>query len=251
MQLPDEPTVYDYLVLSLTSKDAIATFNWDPLLIQAYIRCHRFTKNLPHILCLHGNVAVGYCSEHIEYGTKNTICPVCHRLLTPTKLLYPVANKNYQDDDFTKRNWEAVESMIENSYMLTIFGYSAPSSDKEAVTLLKKAWGELEKRQLEEVSVIDIIKEEEMIEKWKDFIYSHHYRYTHDFFDSYLGKFPRRSCEATFAMFMGNIFMDGGRGFKKGMSWEDIKLFLHELLVEEKETSLGKNYPPHYLPQRK
>jgi hypothetical protein len=29
--LPDEPTVYDYLVMSLTSKDLIATFNWDPI----------------------------------------------------------------------------------------------------------------------------------------------------------------------------------------------------------------------------
>lgn len=30
MELPNEPTVYDYLVLSLRAKDAIATFNWDP-----------------------------------------------------------------------------------------------------------------------------------------------------------------------------------------------------------------------------
>lgn len=28
--LPDEPTIYDFLVMSLTSKDLIATFNWDP-----------------------------------------------------------------------------------------------------------------------------------------------------------------------------------------------------------------------------
>lgn len=32
LELPDYPTIYDYLVLSLTNKDAIAIFNWDPLL---------------------------------------------------------------------------------------------------------------------------------------------------------------------------------------------------------------------------
>lgn len=36
LELPDYPTIYDYLILSLTGKDVIATFNWDPLLIQAY-----------------------------------------------------------------------------------------------------------------------------------------------------------------------------------------------------------------------
>jgi hypothetical protein len=33
LQLPDEPTLYDHLVLSLRPKDVIATFNWDPFLI--------------------------------------------------------------------------------------------------------------------------------------------------------------------------------------------------------------------------
>lgn len=33
--LPDQPTIYDLLIISLRKKDAIATFNWDPLLLQA------------------------------------------------------------------------------------------------------------------------------------------------------------------------------------------------------------------------
>ena len=56
--------------------------------------------------------------------------------------------------------WDATEAMIEESFMLTIFGYSAPSSDKKAVSLLKRAWGPLEKRQLEETCFIDIIDPE-------------------------------------------------------------------------------------------
>ena len=69
LRIPDEPTVYDFLILSLTEKDVIATFNWDPLLIQAYVRCSNYTENLPHIFCLHGNVAVGFCKEDMEFGT--------------------------------------------------------------------------------------------------------------------------------------------------------------------------------------
>lgn len=78
--------------------------------------------------------------------------------------------------------------------MIIIFGYSAPSSDMEAVELLKKAWENKENRQFEEILVIDIIEEDEMLLKWKDFIYSHHYRYTKDFYSSYLGIFPCQSC---------------------------------------------------------
>ena len=36
--IPKEPTIYDYILLSLRDKDLIATFNWDPLLVQAYRR---------------------------------------------------------------------------------------------------------------------------------------------------------------------------------------------------------------------
>jgi hypothetical protein len=38
VQIPAGPTVYDYLLLCLRSKDVIATFNWDPLLAQAHER---------------------------------------------------------------------------------------------------------------------------------------------------------------------------------------------------------------------
>lgn len=247
LELPDSPTVYDFLILSLTSKDVIATFNWDPLLIQAYVRCRMITDNLPHIFCLHGNVGMGYCSEHREFGTTDTVCPVCGKVLPPTKLLYPVKEKDYNSDDYIQGCWDATEYIIENSYMLTIFGYSAPSSDQAAVELLKKAWGNLENRQLEEVSVIDIIDEDEMLKKWDQFIYSHHYRYSNDFFHSYLGMFPRRSCEMVFATVQLNVTPECGEGFREGMTWYDIRKNLNGVLSEELHTEEGKNYPLHYV----
>lgn len=246
LELPASPTIYDFLILSLTSKDVIATFNWDPLLIQAYVRCFRITENLPKILCLHGNVAMGYCEAHREFGTKDALCPICKKQLPPIKLLYPVKEKNYKDNDYIKSCWDAVDYIIENSYMITVFGYSAPSSDIEAVNLLKKAWGEKERRQLEEVSVIDIIDEDDMLKKWDDFIYSHHYRYTNNFFESYLGLFPRRTCETVFSMYSLNIPADGNRGFKQGMNWDDIYNIIDELSVDEYNTPDDENLPLYY-----
>ena len=38
LRLPDEPNRYDYLLLSLRGKDAVFTFNWDPLLVQSHVR---------------------------------------------------------------------------------------------------------------------------------------------------------------------------------------------------------------------
>ena len=77
LKLPDEPTIYDLLVLGLTKDDLIATFNWDPLLIQAYERCYLITDNLPKMAFLHGNVALGYCPDCLDYGDVDNDCPTC------------------------------------------------------------------------------------------------------------------------------------------------------------------------------
>ena len=64
LQLPDYPTIYDYLVLSLKESDVIATFNWDPFLVQAYLRAKKVTSKLPTVFFLHGTVALGRCAKH-------------------------------------------------------------------------------------------------------------------------------------------------------------------------------------------
>ncbi len=40
IEIPEAPTMYDYLILALRKKDIIASFNWDPLLLQAYSKKH-------------------------------------------------------------------------------------------------------------------------------------------------------------------------------------------------------------------
>ena len=104
LQLPDEITIYDKLVLALTSKDLIATFNWDPLLIQAYNRASKITKNLPKLTFLHGNVAAGYCEQCGCFGAlQRGICDNCGTPYQKSPLLYPVKYKDYNTSFFIKQ----------------------------------------------------------------------------------------------------------------------------------------------------
>jgi hypothetical protein len=99
LKLPDEPTLYDYLVLSFREKDVIATFNWDPFLWQAANRNYRVAKP-PHLLFLHGNVAVGFCARDKKKGQVGAKCSKCDQPFVRSKLLFPVKQKDYSSDPY-------------------------------------------------------------------------------------------------------------------------------------------------------
>lgn len=231
-ELPDEPTIYDFLILSLTKKDLIATFNWDPLLVQALRRAQLHTENLPNIVFLHGNVAVGYCETDNVIGYVGSKCK-CNKPLEPTKLLYPVKQKDYNSDVSIRKSWQILSNALEKAYMVTIFGYSAPASDVAAMEMMEKAWGSMDARNLEEIEIIDIRDENDVLNSWNNFIHTHHYSYVDNFFDTTLGKFPRRTCEATFDRTMNCQWLTSSKGFKKNMSFEDIDFAIQELLNDE------------------
>lgn len=201
MELPDTPTIYDYLVLSLREKDLIATFNWDPFLYQAWVRNLEFTKNLPYLSFLHGNVSIGYSKEDKRCGSVGMMRSD-GGFFEPTKLLYPVEQKNYTDDEFINIEWDRVKywlSKESSTVRATIFGYGAPKSDIEAVTLLNKAWGTPEDRVMEQFEIIDITPEDELRRRWDGFIHSHHYDIINNYFDSSLAQNPRRTSESYFS----------------------------------------------------
>lgn len=181
LTLPDEPTIYDMLLLGLTDKDLVATFNWDTLLIQAYIRCSPITNKLPKTAFLHGNVALGYCPDCLQYGTTDLRCPDCSKPFVKSNLLFPIKNKNYNDNELISGFWHDTQEYIKHASMITVFGYGAPTTDVEAIKLFKSAWGDLQDRSNEEFSFINIEDETTCIDKWKDFVYTHHYRYTNNF----------------------------------------------------------------------
>jgi hypothetical protein len=204
MELPNEPTIYDYLVLSLRGKDLIATFNWDPFLYQAWVRNGKFTKDLPRLSFLHGNVAIGYSKEDNRCGPIGMYMREDGGYFEPTKLLYPVEQKNYSDDPFINVEWERVKywlSKESGTVRATIFGYGAPASDLEAVSLLNNAWGTPDDREMEQFEIIDITPEDELLQRWKGFINSHHYDTSSNYFDSILGLNPRRTSESYFSTY--------------------------------------------------
>jgi hypothetical protein len=195
--LPDKPMLYDHLVLSLRKKDIIATFNWDPLLVHAYSRNRERVSDLPSLYFLHGSVAAWHCPAHLRrVGAPGTRCPECGAQFARTPLIYPVARKDYSSDPFIAQEWEITRRVLENAFALTVFGYGAPTSDKDAVDLLRIAWDSHRARELVETEIIDIKPAKEIERIWSPFFYSHHYTLCDDFYRSWIGTHPRRSCEA-------------------------------------------------------
>lgn len=199
LELPDKPTIYDYLVMSLRSKDLIATFNWDPFLYQAWWRNY-FHGSKPQLVFLHGNVAIGFDAENNMFGPVGTISRTTGKYYEPTQLLYPVKHKDYHKDIFIRKQWEILQECLDkercNTNNVTVFGYSAPVTDVEAREMMKKAWGNVNNRNMEQFEIIDIRPENEVVNSWKDFVYVDHYDYCRDFFDSSLAQYPRRTDEA-------------------------------------------------------
>lgn len=208
LRLPDEkPTIYDYLILGLRKKDVIATFNWDPLLVQAFARNKNVFEGIPspvpYILYLHGNVGIGYCQcvERTVMGSPRTLCPLCGKILTETKLLYPIKKKNYSQDPFIKKEWRDVQIFLKSAPYLSIFGYSAPAYDNDAVTLLKESWKNWKKnnepKKTSHCEIIDIKNQEDLYEQWHSFFEPYYHLHPiEDFYKSRIYRYPRRTIEA-------------------------------------------------------
>lgn len=205
IRIPDQPNLYDYLLLCLRDKDAIFTFNWDPLLVQSRLRLAKLgVSRFPRLHFLHGNVAIGYCIADDVMGVANrgwlrgSPCRKCGEPFSPTRLLFPVEKKDYQGDAFTAGEWKIARMFLEDCLMFTIFGYSAPKTDVEAIRLLKEAWGDVEQRQFEQVEIISRpdCDAAGIRETWSPFIHTHHYDVFGSFFESWIANHPRRTIEA-------------------------------------------------------
>ena len=231
--LPDRATIYDYLILGLRDKDLIASFNWDPFLIQAYLRNEKVapTKR-PRIAFLHGNVFVGACQKDRVSGINGRRCSRCGEVFTPSKLLYPVKHKDYSTDFFIKSEWNTLRHYLGRAYYLTIFGYGAPKTDVEARALMLDVWQGNKSLELAEVDVIDVKPRDEIEASWEEFFYSHHYMVTDRVTNSYLFQHPRRSCDAfASATLMCDPWHDNPfPGFEK---LEELQAWVAPLVNEE------------------
>jgi len=209
MQLPDEPTIYDYLVCSLRGKDLIATFNWDPFLYQAWRRNDRFER--PCLAFLHGNVAVGWSSADRLAGPVGMSVKASGNELLPTKLLYPVTNKDYNDDEFIIMEWERARGWMrdQQTKRFTVFGYGAPRTDVEAMQLLSEAWGPVAERNMEQIEFINRSSESELRDQWSKFVHTHHCERHENYFESSLANYPRRTAESWYHIYAPEVpFVD-------------------------------------------
>jgi hypothetical protein len=231
LELPDGPTIYDELVLSLRSKDIIATFNWDPLLWQAMLRNHEFA-DMPTVVYLHGNVAIGYCSDHKTKGMRSGWCSVCRNDFIPSRLLYPVLVKGYMTDPFISMEWTFLQSRLKAACMLTIFGYAAPDSDVEAIELMSAAWGNVNDRNMEQVEIIDIRPHDELRDSWSRFVHTHHYEVHEAFHQSWIANHPRRTGEAWWAQFFEAKFVSEHR-IPRCDSLAELQRWFEPLLLVE------------------
>lgn len=238
MQITDNPTIYDHLLLSLRDKDIVATFNWDPFLIQTYQRnASGFT--LPRLLFLHGNVEAGYCEKDRIAGINGNICSRCGEALKPTKLLYPIDKKDYHVDRFIGLQWKELQYNLRNAFMITIFGYSAPKSDVSAIELMKLAWGEIESREMEQTEIIDIKSEDTLYNTWKPFMYTHHYDVHRSFYESWIANHPRRTGEAYINQYFYTKFINNNP-IPKDLSFSELWKWLEPLQDVEKQRENDK-----------
>jgi hypothetical protein len=242
MELPDEATIYDYLVLSLRSKDIIATFNWDPFLAKAFQRNMHVIgyEQMPKIAFLHGNVSIGVCNDCKSKGWRYNSCDKCQKHFGPSKLLYPVSKKNYSSDPFLDSEWKNLQHHIQHAYFITVFGYSAPVTDAEAKKLMLDVWVENGTRDLAQIDLIDVKEREEVKENWQEFIVRENYAIKDDFFDTYLAIHPRRSCDAfAIATLQQRPWKDNH--LPKGASLKELQDWVMSLVEEEKAGKFSGN----------
>lgn len=193
---------------------------------------------MPLAVYLHGSAAVGHCAEHtpISIGTRGKACQRCGRDYKPSRLLYPVTHKNYTTDPFVEGAWAQVKASLKQAFAFTIFGYSAPETDVDAVSLLRDGWGGNEKRQLEEIELVNVTPEDQLLKSWEAFIHTHHYQYTNSFYETMIAQAPRRSCEAYWEQHMECVFLRSNQ-LPTDADWPELLAWFAPLIQRENKPS--------------
>ena len=243
LRLPGTPTIYDHLIWALRPKDVIATFNWDPFLIQA-VRRRNPRAGHPRLLFLHGNVLQGYCGKDRVHGVVGAPCSQCGESFGRVRLLYPLKEKNYQEQPAIRSTWDAAQWALENAFMVTVFGYGAPQTDRAVMQLFRDAWGGSSRRSLEQFEFIDVRDEESLVQSWEGFIHTHHYEVHRDFFDSWIANHPRRTGEAYWNQYMEAAFIDSNPIIRTD-DFDELRGWYEPLIAAEQARAEAAGPGPH------
>lgn len=174
------------------------------------------------------NVEFYICREHKMSGFNDHFCKICNHKLEPSQLLYPVGNKDYSSDIAIKSQWNLFSNMVTEASILTIFGYSAPTTDLAAKTALLESWEKLGVKHTGLVEVIDIQAREQIEQKWSEFYFKdYNFGYYNKLGDSYLFQYIRQS---GYALYMARMQQDPIREIKfpKVSSLEELYQFVRD-----------------------
>lgn len=232
LKLPEEPTVYDHLLLSLRDKDCIASFNWDPLLLQSYHRNSGKGIELPRLVFLHGNVLAGFCKEHGRINYMGKICEQCKKPLENVKLIYPIKKKNYSENEPVKIWWEILNTHLDRAFKLTIFGYGGPKSDSEAIDTISKHWST--SRFFDDTEFVTNQNEKETYDHWKQFFSSDHLNFFKNFYDTDIANYPRRTFENAWEN-GAEVHFTEQNPIPKDLDFEDLWEWYSQFTSAEKE----------------
>lgn len=134
--------------------------------------------------------------------------------------------------------WDALRSALKRAFMVTIFGYNAPTSDVTASNILREAWDDPEKTKLEQFEIIDILPENELREKWKDFINKDYYDVHSNIFSSWMLLHLRRPGEAFWNQYIeAKFIVDNPIPQDKSLS--ELRNWVEPLLEAERSSNLS------------
>ena len=228
LQIPDEPTLYDYLILSLTEKDAIISFNWDPFLMQAYKR-NRCFADLPELIFPHGNAGVGICNDCKTMGYANCRCSICFKEFEQMPLLYPIEKKDYNSKPVIVNEWRRAKLMLSRAAGITVYGYGAPITDVEAVELMKSANHLSQMKNIAPFTIINLKKnEKEQRKKWSEFYDGKMFMYHNNFEETLLWKNPRMSLEIVFDAILNQNPRSEEKPFEKFSTLAELQEYVKD-----------------------
>ena len=191
LELPDGFTILDRLVLSLTPNDAIISFNWDDLVIQAYQRMSEYVPEemLPILAFPHGNAQAVYNNKHY---TSKRIVTGANWIDSPLNM--PVDEIDYKLDAFIGSQWKVLDFYIRNAQMITFFGYRGPSSDEQDLQHLDELFAKNEICDKIEIIDKDLESSIQVARGLKRFKMQPNWLFPcADFWHSTIAKHPRRT----------------------------------------------------------
>lgn len=194
LELPEEFTILDRLVLSLTPNDAIVSFNWDDLVIQAYQRMSEYVPEemLPILAFPHGNAQAVYNNKHY---TSKRIVTGANWIDSPLNM--PVDEIDYKLDAFIGSQWKVLDFYIRNAQMITFFGYRGPSSDEQDLQHLDELFVKNEICDKIEIIDKDLESSIQVAKGLKRFKMQPNWLFPcTDFWHSSIAKHPRRTLSA-------------------------------------------------------